>query len=76
MVTEPMFARYLFVQLSTDDSAPSWAPIRSTKGLSQLVRFGTLAAKVDDELVRLLLQREQTMPTERLFQPGDVVLVS
>lgn len=76
VVTEPMFARYLFVQLSSHDSAPSWAPIRSTLGVSQLVRFGTRPAKVDDELVDLLRQREQTMPTEQLFQPGDTVVVT
>ena len=40
VVSEPMFARYLFVRLSTSDNAPSWAPIRSTLGVSQLVRFG------------------------------------
>jgi len=76
VVSEPMFARYLFVQLSTDDNAPSWAPIRSTLGVSQLVRFGTRAARVDDALVHLLRQREQAIPTEPLFQPGETVALT
>lgn len=76
VVTEPMFARYLFVQLSTDPSAPSWAPIRSTLGVSQLVRFGTRPARVDDELVNLLREREQALPTEPLFQSGETVVVT
>lgn len=76
VVAEPMFARYLFVQLSTHDNAPSWAPIRSTLGVSQLVRFGTRPAKVDDELVNLLRRREQSTPTEPLFHPGDTVVVT
>ena len=32
-----MFARYLFVRLDTSDNGPSWAPIRSTLGVSQPV---------------------------------------
>ena len=54
VVSEPMFARYLFVRLSTSDNGPSWAPIRATLGVSQLVRFGTRPAKVEDPLVDLL----------------------
>lgn len=76
VVPQPMFARYLFVQLSTDEHAPSWAPIRSTLGVSQLVRFGGRPAKVSDDLVQRLRQREQAMPTEQLFQAGETVLVS
>ena len=53
-----MFARYLFVRLSTSDNGPSWAPIRATLGVSQLVRFDTRPAKVEDPLVDLLRNRE------------------
>ena len=76
VMLEPMFARYLFVQLGTSESAPSWAPIRSTLGVSQLVRFGTRPAKVDEKLVDLLRQREQALPTEALFNSGDTVVVT
>lgn len=75
VVAEPMFARYLFVQLSTDGNAPSWGPIRSTLGVSQLVRFGNRPAKVGDELVQVLRQREQVASIEPLFQPGDSVVL-
>ncbi len=37
---EPLFPRYLFIRLGQGDSAKSWAPIRSTKGVSRLVSFG------------------------------------
>jgi transcriptional antiterminator RfaH len=34
---EPLFSSYLFVQLSEADS--NWFPLRSTRGVSGLVRF-------------------------------------
>lgn len=76
LVTEPMFARYLFIELDTGASAKSWSPIRSTVGVSQLVHFGSRPAKVDDLLVDLLRRREQASPTETLFQNGDTVLIT
>ena len=47
LVKEPMFPRYLFIRLDTSGSGPSWSPIRSTLGVSQLVRFGGQPAVVD-----------------------------
>ncbi|MDQ5927495.1 MAG: transcriptional antiterminator RfaH [Pseudomonadota bacterium] len=76
VVTEAMFARYLLVQLDASGNGPSWAPIRSTLGVSQLVRFGSQYAKVDDALVAMLRQREQVEPIEPLFTPGDTVVVT
>lgn len=76
VVTEPMFPRYLFIQLDTGASAKSWSPIRSTLGVSQLVHFGSRPAKVDELLVDLLRRREQARPTETLFQSGDAVLIT
>ena len=34
-VTEPMFSRYLFIRLDTEQT--NWSPIRSTLGVSRLV---------------------------------------
>lgn len=59
----------------TGNSASSWAPIRSTKGVSQLVSFGLEPAKVADSLVEALRVQEasiQVLP-ERLFKPGERV---
>ena len=72
---EPLFPRYLFIRLGLGDSAKSWAPIRSTKGVSRLVSFGNAPARVEDGLIELLRAKEanvQTMP-EKLFKPGDRV---
>lgn len=76
IVVEPMFPRYLFVQLDSSDQGKSWSPIRSTLGVSQLVHFGGQAARVDDRLIDLLCQREHVMPTEAMFNPGDLVVIA
>jgi len=78
IIDEPLFPRYLFIQLGQGISAKSWSPIRSTKGVSRLVSFGTEPAKVDDQLIELLKQQEQTHHTQpqRLFAAGDRVLLT
>ena len=76
MVQEAMFPRYLFVQLETGAQARSWSPIRSALGVSKLVYFGAQPAKVDEQLLALLQSREQALPAETIFQPGDAVVVT
>ncbi len=55
-VVEPLFPRYLFIQLDTHTD--NWSPIRSTLGVASLVRFGREPARVPDELVDFLRTRE------------------
>jgi transcriptional antiterminator RfaH len=74
VLDEPLFSRYLFVQLDTDSSARSWTPIHSTRGVSRLVRFGVEPARVDDALVAYLRQ-QQAQEVKRLFEPGQRVKV-
>ncbi len=74
--TEPLFPRYLFVQLDASGQGQSWSPIRSTLGVSTLVRFGTQPARVDDALVALLRQREHERPLQTLFEPGQAVRIT
>lgn len=73
VVTEPMFSRYLFIQL--DDRTQNWGPIRSTLGVSKLVSFGSQPAKVPPEFVAFL-QEAPLEILERLFAPGDTVQVT
>ncbi len=72
---EPLFSRYLFIRLGVDDSSKSWTPIRSTKGVSRLVCFGSVPAKVDDHLVGLLREQEASVQAQpvRLFHAGERV---
>jgi transcriptional antiterminator RfaH len=76
VIFEPLFSRYLFIRLDSGDQGKSWLPIRSTLGVSQLVRFGGEPAKVDESLIQWLKEQEQTLPTEHLFKPGQRVVVT
>ncbi len=69
-VVEPMFSRYLFIRLDTEQT--NWSPIRSTLGVSKLVSFGNRPAVIEDELI-LALQQLPACEPERLFQPGQTV---
>jgi transcriptional antiterminator RfaH len=55
-VIEPMFPRYLFIYLN--DQTDDWGPIRSTVGVTNMVRFGDRAGIVPDDLVVTLIARE------------------
>lgn len=76
IVSEAMFPRYLFVQLSTDANAQSWAPIQSTVGVCRLVKFGTTPAKVNDDLIQVIRSRMLGDETLHQFNPGDLVQVT
>lgn len=69
----PLFPRYLFINLELDFSSKGWAPIRSTRGVTQLVRFGVEPAKVDTALIDLMRAHElrDEAKIESLFKPGD-----
>jgi transcriptional antiterminator RfaH len=77
-VIEAMFPRYLFIQLS--DKTDDWAPIRSTIGVSTLVRFGITPAKIPQILIDALVVRENKdgiheLP-EKYFERGKEVVIS
>lgn len=75
---EPLFPRYLFIRLGQGPATQSWAPIRSTKGVSRLVSFGVEPAKVDDRMIEILRNREATAQAEpeRLFKSGERVMLT
>jgi transcriptional antiterminator RfaH len=74
---EPLFPRYLFISLDTKQD--NWAPIRSTVGVTSLVRFGMEPAAVPVELIELLKSREdaqgiQDLPAEEP-KPGERIRI-
>ena len=77
IVQEALFPRYLFIRLGTGLESQSWALIRSTLGLSRLVTFSQIPAKIDDDLVAA--RRSQSEASEvvlRHFEPGEQVVVT
>ena len=77
-VIEPMFPRYLFIQLS--DQTDDWRPIRSTLGVSVLVKFGEVPAKIPVTLIQELRSREDESGVQVLEQKtlskGDHVRIA
>ncbi len=77
LATEPLFPRYLFIRLS--DVTSNWFPIRSTRGVSQLLRFGTSADPVEipETIVACLKQRcANEEPLHELFKPGEMIEIT
>jgi len=74
---EPLFPRYLFIRLGQGASAQSWSPIRSTRGVSRLVVFGTEPAKVDGLLIDTLRANEELErgAPAHLFSQGERVQI-
>lgn len=71
-VEEPLFPRYLFVRLNEVTS--NWYALRSTYGVTNIVRFGDIPAAVDDSIVQAFAGLQ---PTDcQLYQPGDKVYIS
>lgn len=75
IVEQPLFPRYLFIQQDLGDSAKSFAPIRSTKGVSRLVSFGNELARVGNDLIEMLRIQEAAVQSkpEPLFKSGEQV---
>ena len=75
---EALFPRYLFIHL--DDSTDDWAPIRSTIGVSRLVRFGLIPAKISENLVAAIKKRENDEGVHELqvsdFEDGQQVRIA
>jgi transcriptional antiterminator RfaH len=80
-VVEPLFPRYIFIRL--DDVLSNWAKIRSTRGVSGLVRFAEMPAKVPGDLVKLLRAQcndgnivDMTGKEPHVFRRGDGVEIT
>ncbi len=77
VVQESLFPRYLFIRLGTGLESQSWAPVRSTMGVSRLVTFGQTPAKVDDELIAdIRVQSDSAEVQMRPFEPGEPVMLT
>ena len=73
----PMFPRYLFIYLG--EGIDDWGPIRSTLGVSALVKFGQVPARVPDNLIQMLKAKEdadgiQVLP-HNLLKKGEKIRI-
>lgn len=79
VVIESMFPRYLFVHL--DDDGEDWSPIRSTRGVTGLVRMGGCIPSVPDPVIASLQRRMDANQCIDLraaedFTPNDRVMIT
>jgi transcriptional antiterminator RfaH len=76
-VTEPMFPRYLFLQSNSEQL--NLSTIRSTRGITDFVRFGQHLAQVPAELVSSLnlqqIAKQQQEDHKFPFKQGDQLKV-
>jgi len=70
---EPLFSRYLFIRL--DNLIGSWTKIRSTRGVTDLLKFGDRLATLPDECMNVLLHAPQPR-LRAMFAPGERVAVA
>jgi transcriptional antiterminator RfaH len=73
-----LFPGYIFIHL--DKNKENWSPIRSTKGVVNLVRFGLNFAQVPDSVIEFI-KANQLINKEKLknldkFKPGDKVQIT
>jgi len=71
-ITEPLFTRYLFVGAESDTQ--NWAALRSTRGVSHLVKFGGVPARLPSDLIDRF--RHESAKPRRLFDVGQRVVVT
>ncbi|WP_371369242.1 transcription/translation regulatory transformer protein RfaH [Pseudomonas sp. QL9] len=74
-LTEPLFPGYLFIHLDRVDD--NWLPIRSTRGVNQIVSFGGRPAPIPDAIVSQLIAHQSSIKPAlsagdrvAIFEPG------
>jgi transcriptional antiterminator RfaH len=73
--TDPLFPGYLFIHL--DRLHDNWYPIRSTRGVNQIVRFSGYPTPIRDELIEGIRNRLAESPVrEPYLKPGDHVRIT
>ncbi|AVP99895.1 transcription/translation regulatory transformer protein RfaH [Ahniella affigens] len=65
---EPLFPRYLFIR--SDAHGLRLGPVRSTRGVSQVVRFGANTPSVPDPVIAAIVARQDADGFVRLDPPG------
>lgn len=75
VVAEALFPRYVFIHLNPDRD--NWYPIRSTRGVSTIVRFDEHPLPVRDEIIEGIRRRLEKVPhAEPYLRPGERVRIT
>ena len=76
-VDEPLFPSYFFIRLDDSQQGKSWNSIRYATGVSRLVSFGNVPAKVDHALVLTIQSHLQALSLEQVrVAPGEQLRIT
>lgn len=74
--TEPLFPRYLFLHVSASVQI-NLSTVRSTRGITDFVRFGDTLATVPDAVIALLTQKQTILQQQQvlsdIYKKGEAV---
>lgn len=76
LAEEALFPSYIFIRLG--NMVQNWLPIKSTYGVSKIVRFGQFPAEVSEcmiESIRAKVQQRKIIAENKSFNPGQHVVV-
>ena len=76
---EPLFPGYLFLKIDDEQSSISFTSIRSTRGVSKIVRFGKVYTKLPQNLIDSIEERvsqTHTPLSKNTPQQGDKVNIT
>ena len=72
---EPLFPGYLFISLN--EVSDNWHPVRSTRGVMQIVRFDEYPVPLRDEIIEAIRGRlASSQPRIPYLQPGERVRIA
>ncbi|MBA4501285.1 transcription/translation regulatory transformer protein RfaH [Marinobacterium marinum] len=73
-LTEPLFAGYLFIELS--ELSSNWRPIRSTRGVARIISFGNQPAVVPDGVIEQLRDNLRHQAELQAMEPNQTVRIT
>ena len=68
---EPLFRGYMFVNLEQTD--PSWAKLRSTRGVVRVVSFANKPAGISDDVIQQIKDSLDSVTQQGGLKPGEAV---
>ena len=75
LASTPLFPGYLFIKL--DRIHDNWLPIRSTRGVLQIVRFNDYPLPIRDGIIEAIRRRiDCGLTREPYLKPGERVLIT
>ena len=77
-VIESLFPRYLFVRMQ--NGVDDWGPVRSTRGVASIIKFGTQPSKIEDSLINEIKKREKDWDEKNIsrdkFKKGQALKIT